>query len=332
MAFPTASEIARIGQMQQQNSPLAQLGRLVAGGFQGYQAGQERKAEQAKAESEQQAQQGAAQKQAKAASLIQQAVQNPDQAEVLVAQAATLDPEFVNKVFQARKAGAGSYQQGDNGLVFNTETGTYKVDEKAKEILTKKAEQKAAEGVKLGVKDIQGINKDVTGLIKGVNDITQSAKSLDSLKSSSSPAAKLAAVFKFMKANDPTSVVRESEQGQVYEAQGAAKQLAGKLNSLIGEGQLSDEGFQDLVDTAKLMANSAIESSNQEINSYLDVYGDTIPSDFKSKIIGRIPKALDRAQAKQTGSAPKAAIDYLMSNPQAKADFKAKYGYIPEGI
>ncbi len=106
MAFPTASEIARIGQIQQQNSPLAQLGRLVAGGFQGYQAGQERKAEQAKAESEQQAQQGAAQKQAKAASLIQQAVQNPDQAEVLVAQAATLDPEFVNKVFQARNAGA----------------------------------------------------------------------------------------------------------------------------------------------------------------------------------------------------------------------------------
>lgn len=106
MAFPTASEIARIGQMQQQNSPLAQLGRLVTGGLQGYQAGQDRKAAQAKAESEQQAQQGAAQKQAKAASLIQRAVQNPEQAEVLVAEAATLDPEFVNKVFQAINARA----------------------------------------------------------------------------------------------------------------------------------------------------------------------------------------------------------------------------------
>jgi hypothetical protein len=30
--------------------------------------------------------------------------------------------------------------------------------------------------------------------------------------------------------------------------------------------------------------------------------------------------------------APQGAIDYLKSNPELKEQFKAKYGYIPEGI
>lgn len=33
-----------------------------------------------------------------------------------------------------------------------------------------------------------------------------------------------------------------------------------------------------------------------------------------------------------TGKAPQAAIDYLSQNPQFKAAFKAKYGYLPEGM
>lgn len=38
------------------------------------------------------------------------------------------------------------------------------------------------------------------------------------------------------------------------------------------------------------------------------------------------------AQQAQSGSAPQAAIDYLRSNPQLKAAFKQKYGYLPEGV
>lgn len=38
------------------------------------------------------------------------------------------------------------------------------------------------------------------------------------------------------------------------------------------------------------------------------------------------------AQQQQAGSAPQAAIDYLRSNPQFKAAFKQKYGYLPEGM
>lgn len=38
------------------------------------------------------------------------------------------------------------------------------------------------------------------------------------------------------------------------------------------------------------------------------------------------------AQQTQSGSAPQAAVDYLRSNPQFKAAFKQKYGYLPEGM
>lgn len=38
------------------------------------------------------------------------------------------------------------------------------------------------------------------------------------------------------------------------------------------------------------------------------------------------------AQQTQLGSAPQAAVDYLRSNPQFKAAFKQKYGYLPEGM
>lgn len=38
------------------------------------------------------------------------------------------------------------------------------------------------------------------------------------------------------------------------------------------------------------------------------------------------------AQQQQAGSAPQAAVDYLRSNPQFKAAFKQKYGYLPGGM
>lgn len=326
--MPTTQEVLMAEQMRRQNSPLAQLAQVGGNIFQGYQ-----KRQQAE---------GAKKGQAAAANFLNLAVQNPDRQDEYLTQALQADPQFVKTFFDAKKVQADTmggaaqqkpFQMGENGLVFNPNTGTFSIDETAKAALEKKAADKAAEGVKLGVKDIQGINKDVSALTSDVKGISNAAKTLGGLKESSSPAAKLAAVFAFMKSIDPTSVVRESEQGQVYSAQGAAKQLTGKLNALLGEGELSAEGFQDLVDTAELMANSAIKSSSDEITSYLDVYGDTLPEDFKGKIINRVPKMFgDNKPKDQAKSAPSAAIEYLNSNPDFANQFKAKYGYLPEGF
>ena len=154
------------------------------------------------------------------------------------------------------------------------------------------AQTAAAEGVTLDAKGRQSVNKDITGFTKGTMSIYDAAKSLSSLQASSSPASKLAAVFKFMKALDPTSAVKEDEQGQVYAATGAASALAGQLNSLLGQGKLSNAGFSDLVNTSNIMANSALQSTTNQVTGYLDTFGNTLPQKFTESLYGRIPNQL----------------------------------------
>lgn len=155
--------------------------------------------------------------------------------------------------------------------------------------LVKKATDAANAGVTIDAKGRRSINSDVTGLIKESVAIHSAAKSLEGLESLGSAAARLAAVFKFMKALDPTSVVRETEQGQVYAASGAASQLAGQLNSILGKGKLTDAGFKDLVATSKNIANSSLTSSQGAVSSYLDTYENTLPNSFKSRLASRLP-------------------------------------------
>jgi hypothetical protein len=139
----------------------------------------------------------------------------------------------------------------------------------------------------------QKINKDITPLVKGTEGIHSAARSLESLSLNSSPASQIAAVFKYMKALDPTSVVRSDEQGMIYGAEGQLKAIESKWNSMMGKGGLTKEGFQDLVDTAKVMANSEIDSKDSEIQRYLDVYEGTLPESFVKTVKGRVPKKFE---------------------------------------
>lgn len=108
MAFPTALEIARIGQMQRANSPLAQLGQLVQGGFQGYQQGQEMKGRREQVNA-------AKSGEAEAANYLKQAVENPDQQDQLFLKAYEASPEFVSKFMQAKKTQGEISQLGSAG-------------------------------------------------------------------------------------------------------------------------------------------------------------------------------------------------------------------------
>lgn len=193
--------------------------------------------------------------------------------------------------FKQQKADVTPKQKADGGLVFDPTTGSYSIDPIAKQRYDEMAAQKA--GAPLDFKDKQGLNKDVTGIIKGTVGVKRAAEELTKLQGVGSAAAKLGAVFKFMKALDPTSVVRESEQGQVYSAEGAGAQVAGMINSLLGQGKLTESGFSDLVNTSKAIANSNIESVGVEVSALLDSFGTSIPSNFKAGIMGRVPVAFD---------------------------------------
>lgn len=165
--------------------------------------------------------------------------------------------------------------------------------------LAQKATNAANAGVQIDAKGRRSINGDVTGLIKESVAIQGAAESLGGLEKLGSAAARLAAVFKFMKALDPTSVVRESEQGQVYAASGAASQLAGQLNSILGQGKLTDAGFRDLVATSKNIANSSLSGATNSVNSYLETYEDTLPNSFKTRLVSRVPGLFEVPKAQQ---------------------------------
>ena len=83
--------------------------------------------------------------------------------------------------------------------------------QRIKKVLEDKAAAAIAKGTPLDAKDRQGINKDVTTLIKDTVSINKTAKDLSNLKKLGGGPASIALVFKFMKALDPQSVVRESE-------------------------------------------------------------------------------------------------------------------------
>lgn len=233
-----------------------------------------------------------------------------------------LNPDQRSKYFNMMAGEAGiqmpdpvQYEQGKGdmaGYSFNKSTGLYSADPALLEQLRLDAESKRKDEGLLTGKDLAGINDKVTGLVKDADAIVKAAKSLEALEGSSSPAAQLAAVFKFMKANDPTSTVRESEQGQVYAAEGAMRGFAAKLNQLVGKGGLSEENFNDLVNTAKIMANSAVDSTEASVGSYLTVLEDSLSKKAYQDLTGRVPSRLD-TQA-MTSDEAASTVDQLLAD------------------
>lgn len=236
--------------------------------------------------------------------------EDPKQQQQAFNKAVQLSPELVSNVMKANKerramSAKPDFQQGSgamSGYAFNPENGSFTIDPAVSKQLTQKAEEKAAQGSILNAKDRQGINKDVTGLIKDSVGISAAAKSLAGLKASSSPSAQLAAIFKFMKSLDPTSVVREGEQQMARSTGGPADYLVGVVSQLQGEGSLPPAVFSDMVATSQNLANTAIDASNNEINSYLDTYGNTIPESFKDSLRNRIPKLIGTIEGTNTNN------------------------------
>ena len=180
---------------------------------------------------------------------------------------------------------------------YTFDNGKWSINPETKAALAQDSQEKALKDGMLDNKDLLGVNSKISALTKESVAIRESANALSALGKSASPASQLAAIFKFMKALDPTSVVRESEQGMVYAAQGAAESLAGKMNSLMGEGGLTAKGFEDIIQTSKIMANSSIEAAGQEVSGYLDPFSHKMTETMLSKLSARVPMPFQMAEA-----------------------------------
>ena len=85
------------------------------------------------------------------------------------------------------------------------------------------------------------------------------------------PAANVAAIFSFMKALDPTSVVRESEQGMVFQASGPAEQFASYMNQLFGRGRITEESAKNIREAAYAALMGSKVAARQQYDRYREL-------------------------------------------------------------
>lgn len=235
------------------------------------------------------------------------ASQDPAEKENLFMQAYKASPEFTKGLMQNMKARAETeklnqpdpQQQGTgqmSGYAFNPTDGTFKINPELEKSLNEKAAAKLAEGKILSVKDRQGINKDVTALLADSVGINKTAKDLQKLGKLGGGPASIALVFKFMKALDPQSVVRESEFATAENSAGVPESVRNIYNKIKNGEKLGDAQIKQFIDTANVLANSAADSSSREIGKYLDVYEYAITESLKEKYMGRIPSHIGESE------------------------------------
>lgn len=181
------------------------------------------------------------------------------------------------------------------GWSFNESTGAYSLDPGYQQFLESDAGRLASKEM-LGAKDVSGINDKVTGLVKEAVQIRSAALDLEALASDASQPAVIAAIFKFMKALDPTSAVRENEVHMIEGAEGAAQGIANMYNRLMGQGGMSAEGFAEIVRTAKTLSNSSASASADSVNSYTEVMADNLLPKQLANMRKRVPVQFEIAE------------------------------------
>lgn len=151
-----------------------------------------------------------------------------------------------------------------------------------------KLAEKPQDQIKLS--ELRGISSDVTKVLTDAKGIRNAASRLDKISKTKSSTDQLAAIFSFMKALDPTSVVREGEQEQARRTGGATDAFIGYINQIQGEGGLPPRVFDEMVLTAKRLANQSIDDVSVEVDSFLLPFEDRIPEKFVRDTKKRKPK------------------------------------------
>jgi hypothetical protein len=194
----------------------------------------------------------------------------------------SLNPTYKKPVYEQATG------KDQKGWVFDKTNGTYAIDPTFQEFLTSDA-GRLAQREFLDIKDIKGVNDQVTALTKNPMMIYGAARDLAVLEEGGTVTDQIAAVFKFMKALDPTSTVRESELGLIYGAEGAAQGFANSINDLLGGGKINTTNFKSIVDTAKKLANTSIDTGGEALDGYLGVIQDNMTPNQYNKMRERMP-------------------------------------------
>ena len=125
-----------------------------------------------------------------------------------------------------------------------------------------------------------------------------------------------------MKALDPTSVVREGEFALAEQAAGVDDRVLNIYNKLIEGERLPPKQMDQFIETAQGLSNTAIDSANNEVDNWLNTFGDTLQPKFKQAVRKRVPTPFE---IKQTAKTQK----NQQSQPAQVLNFDAQGNLIP---
>ncbi len=128
--------------------------------------------------------------------------------------------------------------------------------------------------------DVAGARKEFNAIpsVKNYKGAMSSFNQLgEALTNFENPLNAVSSVFLFMKNLDPTSVVRDSEQGMFLSASGPAARLAGEFNNLLGKGKMTDAARKNIIKSAHDTLRGARKEAAREQDVYtklaIDQYG-----------------------------------------------------------
>ena len=123
--------------------------------------------------------------------------------------------------------------------------------------------------------------------------IKTTAADLRKLKNLGTGAASISAIFKFMKANDPTSTVREGEFATAETSGGVPEAVRNFYNKLVSGERIDESEIQKFIDVSEALTNSAIDSATSTTAGYINTFEDSLPKSFSDKVLKRIPSKFD---------------------------------------
>jgi hypothetical protein len=129
---------------------------------------------------------------------------------------------------------------------------------------------------------------------------------------------------------DPSSVVRESEYARTPSDQAMLSRVKGKFEKLKSGGAgLTDVERKAIYDMTQRFKEVAQSQYGAQVDYYTDLstrYG------YRPENIVRLGGKKTSPPEEKTSPAPAGAIEMLKKNPALGPQFKAKYGYLPEGM